>query len=718
MTKVSPNCLLLMFSIAPTTWGNISPETVPTPAAMIGPDATVYAAGCNFSTIQAAVSGKARSSTHILRGDGGAAARHASTKMRLPSFDYELRITITITIFAICHLPFAILADGFWAEKQAVNRRVSLRHGYRMLGQSGNLNNLRLAAGAGEGKYRGPVFMDSDVYKWLEAASLDLANDADPELEALVDEVIALTAAAQQPDGYINSCYQVNKQPEDRWTNIDHDHELYCAGHLFEAAVAHHRATGKRDLLDVACRFADCIDGVFGPGKRDNAPGHPEIELALIELYRETGEQRYLDLAVFFIDARGQGQMRGYGRWGAAYHQDHVPVREASEVVGHAVRQLYLTAGVTDAYLETGEQALLDALQRLWHDATARKMHLTGGYGARHEGEAFGHAYELPSDECYCETCAAIAAMMWNWRMLLATGEPRYADVLERSLYNGFLSGVSLDGQRYFYVNPLQSRGGIARPEWYGCACCPPNVMRQIALVGNYLATTDETGIQLHQYASATIEAEVRGGRVRLETETRYPWEGRVKITVAETAGGEWTLALRVPGWCEHATAWINGDIADVVVGSAGEGSYVTLARAWQPGDVVELELEMPPRLTAPHPRVDAIRGSLAIERGPLVYCLEEEDQAVGVDLLDVRLTSDAELIAVWRDDLLGGVVAVTAESHVADVSAWETTLYRPAPAPETAARQIKLVAVPYYAWANRTPGAMRVWIPISSGLA
>jgi len=529
-------------------------------------------------------------------------------------------------------------------------------------------------------------------------------------LEVLVDEVIALVAAAQQPDGYINSYYQVNKQPEDRWTNLDHDHELYCAGHLFEAAVAHHRATGKRDLLDVACRFADCIDGVFGSGKRDGAPGHPEIELALVELYRETGEQRYLDLAVFFIDARGKGRMRGYGRWGAAYHQDHIPVREASEVVGHAVRQLYLTAGVTDAYLETGEQALMDALLRLWHDATARKMHLTGGYGARHEGEAFGHAYELPSDECYCETCAAIAAMMWNWRMLLATGDPRYADMLERSLYNGFLSGVSLDGQRYFYVNPLQSRGGIARPEWYGCACCPPNVMRQIALVGNYMATTDETGIQVHHYASATIDASLGDERVVLQMDTRYPWEGHVRVTVAETGDAEWTLAFRVPGWCTHAALWLNGEI---LAGGASDGNYVTLTRVWQPGDVVQLDLEMRPRLTAPNPRVDAIRGSLAIERGPLVYCIEEEDQDEGVDLLDVRLLPDAELETVWRDDLLGGVVTVTVESYVADVRDWEAALYRPALVPETSARPVKLIAVPYYAWANRTPGAMRVWIPM-----
>ena len=601
------------------------------------------------------------------------------------------------------------LTGGFWFHKQAINRRVSLRHGYRMLEQSGNLHNLRLAAGSVAGDYRGPVFMDSDVYKWLEAASLDLANVPDPELEGMVDEVIALVSAAQQPDGYINSYYQVHK-PDARWTNLDHDHELYCAGHLFEAAVAHHRATGQSRLLDIACRFADCIDGVFGPGKLDGVPGHPEIELALVELYRETGERRYLDLALFFINGRGRNRLRGYGRWGAAYHQDHVPVREASEVTGHAVRQLYLTSGVADAYLETGEGALLDALRRLWHDATARKMYLTGGYGARHEGEAFGEAYELPSDRCYCETCAAIAGMMWNWRMLLATGDARYADTLERSLYNGFLSGVSLDGRRYFYVNPLQSRGGITRPEWYGCACCPPNVMRQIAAVGHYLATVDAGGVQLHQYASATIDALVGSAHaVALQMETRYPWEGVVQVIIAETDGAAWQLSLRVPGWCTNAAVRVNG--VAVETGVVG-GTYVALHCAWQPGDVVELDLAMPPRLTAPHPRVDAIRGSRAIERGPLVYCLEAEDQEAGVDLLDVRIVPDAPLTANWRADVLGGVVTVEAQGTVADVRDWDDTLYRPAMPPEAPARPVKLTAVPYYAWANRAPGAMRVWVP------
>jgi DUF1680 family protein len=585
-----------------------------------------------------------------------------------------------------------------------------------MLNQSGNINNLKLALGSGEGEYRTPVFMDSDIYKWLEAVSYDLANAANPELERLADEVIELLAAAQKEDGYLNSYYQVVK-PKERWTDLDHDHELYCAGHLFEAAVAHHRATGKSGLLDIACRFADHIDAEFGPGKHQGAPGHPEIELALVELYRETGERRYLDLAAFFVDQRGSGTMQGY-RLGPAYQQDHVPVREAGEVAGHAVRQLYLTAGVTDVYMETGEQALLGAMRRLWHDVTATKMHITAGFGARFVGESFGQAYELPSDRCYCETCAAIAGMMWNWRMLLTTGEARYADLLERSLYNGLLSSVSLDGRRYFYVNPLQSRGAdplrsrgvVERPEWFGCACCPPNVMRQIAVVGHYAATVDDSGIQIHQYLSTNIVAQLgQARRVILQTETNYPWDGGVQVSIEETDGGAWALSLRVPGWCESASVRVNGQAVETM---GTGGAYTIVERAWQAGDVIDLEMPMRPRLTAPNPRVDAIRGSLAIERGPLVYCLEQVDQEPSLDLLDARIALEAHMSDVWREDLLGGVVTIEAKGSIADMGSWQDDLYRSAPTEMLPQREVMLKAVPYYAWANRGRGTMRVWIP------
>jgi DUF1680 family protein len=373
------------------------------------------------------------------------------------------------------------------------------------------------------------------------------------------------------------------------------------------------------------------------------------------------------------------------------------------------VRQLYLTAGATDVYIETGDETLLAAMARLWRDVTTRKMHVTAGFGARFSGEAFGDAYELPADRCYCETCASIASMMWNWRMLLATGESRYADLLERSLYNGFASGVSLDGRHYFYVNPLQSRGGIQRPEWYGCACCPPNVMRQIAMVPHYVATAGEDGIQIHQYMPATIDASRAGGpQATLRIETGYPWEGRVRVTVAETDGAAWELKLRLPAWCRHAAVAVNGN---EVGRSLAGGQYATLRRAWQAGDLVELDLAVALVLIEPNPRVDAIRASLCIQRGPIIYCLEQADQP-DLNLLDVRVRPDPPMQSHWRENLLGGVVTVEVEGQVVQPGEWENHLYLPVADRELAVRKATLTAVPYYAWANRDPGAMRVWIP------
>ena len=382
---------------------------------------------------------------------------------------------------------------GFWAARQAVNRDAALPHGARMLEAAGNLDNLRLAAGKTTGRYRGPVFMDSDVYKWLDAAACEMARSPSAALASASAEMIDLVAAAQGADGYVNSYYQV-AEPGKRWTDFAHGHELYCAGHLFQAAVAHHRATGEDRLLTIARRFADYLDSVFGPGRRTATPGHPEIEMALIELSRETGERRYLELATFFIDQRGRGWLGG-GRFNSsAYFQDRVPVRDAAVVEGHAVRALYLTTGLTDLYLETGDPALLAALNRQWRDLVAGKLYVTGGVGARHNAESFGQPFELPNDLAYCETCGAIASVMWSWRMLLATGQARYADLIERTLYNAVLAGVSLSGERYFYVNPLAStgevehlhRGGCRRQPWHLVACCPPNVMRLFASLGHY----------------------------------------------------------------------------------------------------------------------------------------------------------------------------------------------------------------------------------------
>lgn len=609
------------------------------------------------------------------------------------------------------------LDGGFWSTWQRTNHKVSLRHGFDQLERFGNFNNLKLAAGKGEGEYRKPVFMDSDVYKWLEAIGYELAWNPDPELVEMADHAIQLVEAAQGADGYLNSYWDV-VEPDRRWADLDHGHELYCAGHLFQAAVAYHRATGDRRLLEVSCRFADYIDSVFGPGKRIGTPGHPEIEMALVELYRETGERRYLDLALYFVDERGHGLLQHSRFGGGAYYQDHIPVREASTVEGHAVRQLYLTTGVADLYLETGEGALLDALMRQWHNMTSRKLFITGGLGSQHAGEAFGEPYELPNERCYCETCAQIASIMWNWRMLLITSERRFADLLERTLYNGFLSGVSVDGRCYFYVNPLMSRGAdpllgrkhIVRPEWHGCACCPPNVMRTLSSLQHYLATTDESGIQIHQYAPSTIRAAAGDGQAVLQMETNYPWEGTIKLTVKE-GSGDWTLKLRIPDWCAQASWEVNGQAEAIDV----KDGYAVLSRSWAAGDTVELTLAMQPTLIEAHPRVDPTRSSVAIERGPLVYCFEGADQAPGVEILDAQIDVSQPVSDAWRSDLLGGIVAVEAAGFSADPSAWGDSLYRPLGHGAAPVRQsTQLTAIPYYAWANRGPNPMRVWIPRS----
>jgi uncharacterized protein len=599
--------------------------------------------------------------------------------------------------------------DGFWSGRQAINHEISLKHAYHKLEDSGNFNNLKLAIGSGVGEYCTPVFMDTDIYKWLEAVSYELVNRPDPELEVMANEAIALLAAAQQEDGYLNSYFQV-VEPDKKWQELAMGHELYCAGHLFEAAVAHHRATGTTKLLDIACRFANHIDATFGPGKRDAVPGHPEVELGLVELYRETGEQRYLNLAGFLVDERGHGKMIGRTPFDKGYHQDRVPVREAQIVEGHAVRQLYLLAGVADIYLETGEKALLDTNERLWRDMTAHKIYLTGSLGARHLGESFGNSYELPSDTAYAETCATIADMMWNWRMLAISGEARYADLIESSLYNGFLSGISLDGQCYFYVNPLSSQGGIQRPEWYGCACCPPNIMRQIALLGHYIATTSTDGIQIHQYIASEVAADLGGENpVKVRLETAYPWEGKVRLIVEQTGASPWEISLRIPAWCNAASVQIGDSVTDV---SASAGSYARFKRAWQPGDVVQLDLQLNPRLIKPNPRIDAVRSSVAIAYGPLVYCIESADHPASVNLSDVRINPGTPLKTAWREDLLGKIMVIKAQGVVEDVSSWMDTLYRVSSSVDPKYQDLELTAVPYYAWANRGPGAMRVWIP------
>ena len=619
------------------------------------------------------------------------------------------------------HAGDVSIGGGLWAERQRVNREVTIPYGFEQLERAGNFENLRLAAGASEAAYAGlpHPFMDSDVYKWLEAAAWEVGRSPSPALEAMADRAIELVAAAQDADGYLDTYYQVLR-PAPRFTELPMGHELYCAGHLIQAAVAHARATDRTDLLDVAVRLADHVDGVLGPAGRPGVCGHPEIEMALVELYRLTGRERYLALATCFLDRRGHGLL-GPGLFGPAYYQDERPVREARTVTGHAVRALYLACGVTDAFLETGERALLDAAVAQWEDMVGTRMYLTGGVGSHHRDESFGDPYELPPDRAYCETCAAIAGVMWSWRLLLATGEARYADLIERTLYNGFLAGVSLDGRRFFYVNPLQvreghhvpknRRGAAERQEWFGCACCPPNVMRLLSTLEHYLATTAAHAVQLHQYVPGTLRVALEGGDVvELETVTDYPWSGRVEVIVVATGRGPWSLALRVPEWCRGASLTAGGERRR----DLPAGAYATVSRAWQPGDRAVLELPMPARLTEPHPAVDAVRGCLAIERGPLVHCLEQVDAPAGVALADVAVVRGGDLREGFRHDLLGGVVTVRADGLAMGPHRAPGWPYRDVSCadPPRQARPVTLTAVPYFAWANRAPGPMRVWVP------
>jgi DUF1680 family protein len=611
------------------------------------------------------------------------------------------------------------IGDGFWHTRREVNARTSIPQGPGLLESAGNLHNLRLAAGRTEGTFRGDYpFMDSDVYKWLEAAAWQLAQGSSPQLEADVEGITALVAAAQQPDGYLNTWFQLVKGGE-RYQDLRWGHELYCAGHLIQAAVAHHRSTGRPELLDVARKFADHIDSVFGPAGSgrpiDGIDGHPEIETALAELYRETGERRYLDLAGYFVDRHGHGLLGG-----EAYCQDRVPVREATNVEGHAVRQLYLLAAAADLAAETGEAELRSAVERLWQAMTTTKTHLTGGLGAHHDWEDFGDPYELPNERAYCETCAAIASVQWSWRMALLTGEARYSDLIERTLFNGFLAGVSLDGERWLYVNPLQVRDGHTDPggdqsarrtRWFRCACCPPNVMRLLASLQHYLASGDNDGLQIHQYVTGRHVS----GPITVRAETDYPWHGTVALTVEECpADRPWTLSLRVPQWCREFRVRC-GERAYDQTDAPVSGGWLRLERAWAPGDQVVLELGLEPRLTAADPRVDAVRGCVAIERGPLVYCLEQADHPGG-GLDDLVLDTTRPLAVKHRPDLLGGVTTVVAAGrrrHLPDAGWWP---YGPAGTggPAADGEPVELTAIPYYAWANRQDGAMRVWLPTS----
>jgi DUF1680 family protein len=630
---------------------------------------------------------------------------------------------------------------GFWKKYADLVRKKLLPNQWEALNdrlpgapESHSIENFRIAAGLSTGARRGMVFQDSDLYKWLEAAGYVLADTTveNPEIAAWAEEAIDLIARAQSPDGYIDTYFTL-KAPDQRWKNLREAHEMYCAGHLMEAAVSMHRGTGNRKILESACRLADHIDSLFGtaPGKLRGYPGHEEIELALVKLYRHTGKKRYLDLASYFIDERGrspnyftlESSASGYvSIWGPRvnppYHQAHAPVREQADAVGHAVRAMYLCAGMAEVAAETGDLSLIEACERLWLSVTSKRMYVTGAVGSCARDESIGPDHYLPNDSAYAETCAAIGLFMFSHRMARLRGEARYADVMERTLFNAILPGLSLDGTGYFYVNPLEVSpeecdvsGASAhvkyrRQPWFECACCPPNIARLLASLGHYAYRLDGDALFLDLFHDGDVECHIAGRTVSLRQRTGYPWEERVVVEYAGEDGAEFDLALRLPAWCAEPSIGLNGSPAHPP--ASMHHGYAHLRRAWKKGDIVELILPMPVRRVHADPRVKADYGKTAVQRGPIIYCLEAEDN--GPNLHSAALPPDSALRPMFRPELLGGVVAVTASGRMWAGTADGGPLYSDSPE-GIQEMEKQLTFIPYYAWANRGPGEMTVWV-------
>ncbi len=618
------------------------------------------------------------------------------------------------------------LTDAFWAPRVETNRRVTLPINYQQCKTTGRIDAWTWK----KGQPREPhIFWDSDVGKWIEAAGYSLSSHPDKALERRVDAVVARMGEAQGKDGYLNSHFLL-VEPEKRWTNLRDWHELYCAGHMMEGAVAYSQATGKRTFLDVMCRYADYIGRVFGPGKGQKRGycGHPEIELALVKLYRVTGNRRYLDLASFFVDERGRQpcyydqEARARGEdpsrvWFKKYSyvQAHRPLREQREVVGHAVRAMYVYSGMADVAAETGDRSLVQTLKRLWENVITKRMHVTGGLGPTFRNEGFTFDYDLPNESAYDETCANIALVFWAHRMLHMDPDGRYADVMERALYNSVISGVSLGGDHFFYANPLAAHRGVdphggireagehyRRSAWFGCSCCPTNIVRLLPSLGGYAYSQGRGEARVNLYVAGRGELDVDGQRVELQQKTRFPWDGRVTMTVRPATPATFAVTLRIPGWCRGARLKVNGRSEPLRVTKG----YARVTRRWQAGDRIDLLLPMPVERIEAHPHVRQDAGRIALQRGPVVYCLEEVDN--GKDLDDLILPRTAKLTAVLKPGLLGGVVVIKGQALRRSTAPWTDGLYQASPTP---LRRVAFLAVPYAVWSNRKPGEMVVWI-------
>ncbi|MGA3246184.1 MAG: glycoside hydrolase family 127 protein, partial [Bacteroidota bacterium] len=609
------------------------------------------------------------------------------------------------------------IKDSFWSQRLEINRTVTIPHNFKECEVTGRVDNFAKAAGLKSGSYRGYQFNDSDVFKAIEGASYSLATHPDQQLSEYLDSLIALIAAAQEKDGYLytprklmDSTYSPPGGKE-RWVGEkDGSHELYCAGHLYEAAAAHYLATGKRNLLDVALKNANLVCSTFGPNGRHEVPGHQVIEIGLCKLYRITGEDKYLRTAKFFLDERGD--KAGHELIGE-YAQDHMPVVDQDSAVGHSVRAAYMYSGMADVAALTGDPSYVKALDKIWQDVVGSKMYLTGGIGATGGNEGFSHPYVLPNLSAYCETCAAIANAFWNYRMFLLHGDAKYIDVLERIIYNGFLSGVSMEGNRFFYPNPLESFRGATRAEWFECACCPPNVSRFVPSIAGYIYAEDGSDIFVNLFISGESTIKLGERTVTMTQSTLYPWDGSIRVQVDPSSSGEFAIKIRIPGWAQNrpvpsdlyryldqADAKVSLKVNGHPISFSVDKGYATVRREWKKGDTVDIGFPMPVRRVVANEKLLDDKGRVALERGPILFCAEWPDNKDG-NVTNLVLSDAAPLRTEFRKDLLNGVQLIKSTAIPVRRTLEKTVVSDP---PQ------EFTAIPYYAWAHRGLGQMEVW--------